>query len=492
MIQARRYCAYYMWLTRFMKDWLQKSGVVAWRREPSSPPDWRSQRSCQSTSPLEPWQVDGLSLMLAELLPAHQVLSANDLTMARLDSSLAERSIRQLRVLCRLPEAPILWAKDYINGYEYVFREVAIIGTRVSQTHLQALASQKSVAVRPQSAKLVYDLLGATIPDPFGLIHPRKTNQSIINAKPNYLAPSLQQIKQGQLNVYQACALSNQLRLDYSPISVAYEAILRHTQHRTKAHELADDRNSLVEAGKRDGEKKFSFEVLSNVGDLAHHYLEVLSSFPYINQRFMELSRVLELGRTLIDLYAAGGISHIAFLPDQTIAVPRPALHFSAFPNRQLHNDDGPAVTWPKSIESLWARLGTIVPSILVKDPDKITIQAIDTEPDAEVRHLLMQQYIGPNPRDGLRGIERYMRDSGAKLIDDDPVFGRLWSRQAGFSDNDVDAEIMMIEIPNFSPKLGALKTCWRRVPPTMYSARQAAAWTFGLPAGAYAPIVET
>ncbi|MCV0384784.1 MAG: hypothetical protein K5799_15285 [Erythrobacter sp.] len=55
------------------------------------------------------------------------------------------------------------------------------------------------------------------------------------------------------------------------------------------------------------------------------------------------------------------------------------------------------------------------------------------------------------------------------------------------------DEDIVMVEVQNATPEPdGSRKTYFLRVPPTMSTARQAVAWTFGKEAREYAPERET
>jgi hypothetical protein len=50
-----------------------------------------------------------------------------------------------------------------------------------------------------------------------------------------------------------------------------------------------------------------------------------------------------------------------------------------------------------------------------------------------------------------------------------------------------------MVEVRNSTPEPdGIHKHYWLRVPPHIGSAREAVAWTFGLSAGDYAPLIES
>jgi hypothetical protein len=91
-------------------------------------------------------------------------------------------------------------------------------------------------------------------------------------------------------------------------------------------------------------------------------------------------------------------------------------------------------------------------------------------------------------------GEERLVREGGATLVDEDAT-GRLWRRPLKrVSWRTPDNEpVVMVEVVNSTPELdGSRKTYFLRVPPTVKTAREAVAWTFGLGAVEYRPAMET
>ena len=126
----------------------------------------------------------------------------------------------------------------------------------------------------------------------------------------------------------------------------------------------------------------------------------------------------------------------------------------------------------------MWAVHGVRVPRKVVEAPETLTVQEIASEPNAEVRRIMLDRY----------GPDRYLRESGAQLVDDDPKCGRLWRTELGD-----DEPLCMVEVKNSTPEPdGSTKTYWLRVPPGYKRARSAVAWTFDMPAGKYRPKVET
>jgi len=87
-----------------------------------------------------------------------------------------------------------------------------------------------------------------------------------------------------------------------------------------------------------------------------------------------------------------------------------------------------------------------------------------------------------------IHGVAAFIRDARAERLDHDERYGTLWRRNIPG-----DEPIVMIEVVNRTPELdGRFKHYWLRVPPGVRTAREAVAWTFNMPAGRYAPEIET
>ena len=144
--------------------------------------------------------------------------------------------------------------------------------------------------------------------------------------------------------------------------------------------------------------------------------------------------------------------------------------------SHRLHHDTGPAVVWPDGW-GVWSVHGVRVPRQVVEAPETLTVDQIRGEENAEVRRVMIGRY----------GPDRYLRESGAQLEHEDEC-GKLW-RSAVPEDED----LVMVEVVNSTPEPnGEAKTYWLRVPPGMVRAREAVAWSFGIPEEEYCPMVET
>ncbi len=141
-----------------------------------------------------------------------------------------------------------------------------------------------------------------------------------------------------------------------------------------------------------------------------------------------------------------------------------------------LHNDAGAAMEF-RDGSKLYAWGGVIVPPEAVEATQKISIEQIDKEQNAEVRRVLIQQY----------GLERYLEDSGARQIDADE-YGILYKKSLPN-----DEPVVVVKVTNRTAEPdGSRKFYFLRVPPYMTSARNAVAWTFNMSPEEYQPTIQT
>lgn len=174
------------------------------------------------------------------------------------------------------------------------------------------------------------------------------------------------------------------------------------------------------------------------------------------------------------------------------------------------HNDRGPSHEWRDGWK-LYHIHGVRIDGWIIEQPERITVQAIDAERNAEVRRIMIEKY----------GTARYLLDSGARQLQrddygvlyrkeipgDEPIVmvrvlnstpepdGHLTSAQAAeaFGEHAVRTRLetmKQIGVPvSGTPRF---KDYFLRVPPTMRSAHEAIAWSFGRTAKNYAPSIET
>ena len=137
-----------------------------------------------------------------------------------------------------------------------------------------------------------------------------------------------------------------------------------------------------------------------------------------------------------------------------------------------LHHASKPVLKWANGFE-IYAWRGRVVPKEVIKSPSKMDWQTIRNERNAEVRRIMLERF----------GSERYMKESGAKLVDSrTDALGhplRLWRA----SEPRGRESLTMLEVTNSTPEPdGTRKSYFLRVPPMIRSAEEAQAWTYNLP----------
>jgi hypothetical protein len=175
----------------------------------------------------------------------------------------------------------------------------------------------------------------------------------------------------------------------------------------------------------------------------------------------------------------------------------------------RLHCKDGPALAYPDGF-SIYAWHGLRVPPDLIEHRDKITVQDIEAEFNAELRRVKIELY----------GPARYLQDSNAVEVHRDR-FGTLYRKELPG-----DEPVVMVHLLNSTPEQdGSLdrneavsifardtlvwdngvmrpiaevaaelrfKDYFLRVPPDIDRARQAVAWTWDEPEASYNPCIQT
>jgi len=99
------------------------------------------------------------------------------------------------------------------------------------------------------------------------------------------------------------------------------------------------------------------------------------------------------------------------------------------------HNVDGPFCRW-RDGTALYAVHGVRVPWWIVEHPDRITVDAIGNETNAEVRRVMIERY----------GQARYIQDIGAEKIHEDD-FGVLYRVELQGDD-----PLVMVKVVNTTP----------------------------------------
>jgi hypothetical protein len=180
--------------------------------------------------------------------------------------------------------------------------------------------------------------------------------------------------------------------------------------------------------------------------------------------------RLADIFCALIDALEAGVCAYW-IAPARIICIPMPAL---VVDNRgRLHREDGPAIEWPGESHHYWK--GIRIPAAFIEQRRHISLEQIRHERRIEYRRVLCDLY----------GRKRYLQNSGATLVHRDR-FGTLWRVEDGG-----DQPLMYVEVENASVENAERRKFFLRVPPTMRTAHEAVAWTFGRTPETYKPIVE-
>lgn len=111
-------------------------------------------------------------------------------------------------------------------------------------------------------------------------------------------------------------------------------------------------------------------------------------------------------------------------------------------PRPRVHRLDGPFCIWPDG-SKLYAVHGVYVPEWVIMEKEKITVESIDTESNAEVRRVLMNFF----------GVEKYLVSGNYEVLDEDmDQFNR--PRRLLRKKVQDDEDIVRVEVTNSSPEL--------------------------------------
>lgn len=165
------------------------------------------------------------------------------------------------------------------------------------------------------------------------------------------------------------------------------------------------------------------------------------------------------------------------------------------------HCEDGPSHRWRDGWE-LYHWHGTRVDPWIIMHPERITVEIIEAEENAEIRRILVQRY----------GMARYIQDTGAEEVDAALELGvRLLRKQIGadtilmlhMRNSTVEpdgtvrefftrlhSELKPLPLPTLT---GDQRDAWfAEQEPQELTARNAVASSFGLRGEQYAPAVMT
>lgn len=141
----------------------------------------------------------------------------------------------------------------------------------------------------------------------------------------------------------------------------------------------------------------------------------------------------------------------------------------------RLHSHDGKPALILKNGEELYYYHGIHVPKYVLMGT--FTSSDIDGEFNAEVRGVMLKIY----------GLERYINESRFRVTSEDS-YGRLLVKTY-----EVGEPLKVVEVKNKTVEPdGSRKVYFLRVPPTVRSALEGIAWTFGMEYWEYKPDKET
>lgn len=185
--------------------------------------------------------------------------------------------------------------------------------------------------------------------------------------------------------------------------------------------------------------------------------------------------RVDETERSNLDsLLALGRSAHAYLCFENECMLSDPPLEFHLDEQFRTHHPTGPAVVYANDMRIFCWR-GTRVPELAITCDTNLGV--IESEYNIEIRRILIERY----------GVQQYLLDTGAEIRQHDK-FGSLYVKEVRGDEN-----IVMVHITNATPEPdGQYRTYFLRVPPTIRTALEAVAWTFGMTADEYDPIVES
>lgn len=139
----------------------------------------------------------------------------------------------------------------------------------------------------------------------------------------------------------------------------------------------------------------------------------------------------------------------------------------------RLHHATGPALAYPDGW-SLFAWKGTVVPRWLIEQPQSITGYAIAREREPVLRRCMIDIMTPEKFIQRGHAIRHHEDDTGVLWV-------KIWHRWDAWA---------AVEVVNGSPEPdGSYKHYYLQVPPTMRTAREAVAWTYGLSERAYSAL---
>ena len=202
-----------------------------------------------------------------------------------------------------------------------------------------------------------------------------------------------------------------------------------------------------------------------------YRFAEDVLAVRYTADAHKGLALMDAIGRSCGWWYPRDGVIVACERPERITMEPNPQRQGVV----RLHADDGPAVRF-RDGWSIYAWHGVRIPAKLIESPDAITREDLTRETNAEVRRAIMERL----------GHDRFVHllDLVEVQTDPDGVGTLLRTREL---DPVAGAPLQFVRVTD--PSTG--RVYHLSVPPTMETAREAVAWTFGHQAATYAPAIE-
>jgi len=143
--------------------------------------------------------------------------------------------------------------------------------------------------------------------------------------------------------------------------------------------------------------------------------------------------------------------------------------------NGRLHAADGPALGC-RDGWSVYAWKGVLVPPWIIERPERINVRSIAANHDPQIRRCMID----------ILTPQRFIAEGGAYRVSQDET-GILWRQRWRWE------AWAAVEVVNGTAEPdGTRKHYFLQVPPTVRSAREAVAWTYGLTEQRYRPKLRT
>jgi len=165
--------------------------------------------------------------------------------------------------------------------------------------------------------------------------------------------------------------------------------------------------------------------------------------------------------------------------------------HLARDDQGRLHFEDRAAIEY-RDGWGVYSWHGVRVPDWVILRPERITVELIDAEPNAEIRRVMMERF----------GFDKYLLAGNAEILDHEEGVGALYRKNVRD-----DEPLVMVHVINSTPEPdGSWKRYTLRVhpecrplladqkfgDPQKLTARNAIASTFGLTGKQYYPQIET